>query len=109
NRTFVALRVPVPSGATILNANFANSAIPLDQAAGTTAQNPFIFDGISSQTINANEVQYFWNVFPQGRQEVSFLFTADRRGVYPTPPVMAEAMYMPEVFGRTAGVLYSIR
>ena len=45
----------------------------------------------------------------RGKHEVSFLFRTTTPGVYPTPPVQAELMYQPEVFGRTAGAVYRIR
>jgi uncharacterized protein YfaS (alpha-2-macroglobulin family) len=39
---------------------------------------------------------------------VNFLFRTTTPGVYPTPPVQAQLMYQPEVFGRTAGTVYRI-
>jgi uncharacterized protein YfaS (alpha-2-macroglobulin family) len=104
----------VPSGATIVDASFANSIKLQDEDKSNNDNdddyyNYDYFNAISSQTINDNEVQYFWDNLRAGTEEVSFLFTADRRGVYPTPPIIAEAMYSPEIFGRSNGTLYSIK
>ncbi len=55
-----------------------------------------------------NEVRFFFDQASRGRHEVSFLFRTTTPGVYPTPPVQAELMYQPEVFGRTAGAVYRI-
>jgi hypothetical protein len=63
---------------------------------------------LSHQVIYDNEIQYFWDCFNRGETTVSFLFRTVRRGVYPTPPVQAELMYEPEIFGRSQGLLYTI-
>ena len=110
DRTFVALRVPIPSGAEILDATFVTTAT-FDDRGGAGGDDVEWRPGsswISHQAIMDNEVQYFWDRFNRGETTVSFLFRTTRRGVYPTPPVQAELMYEPEVFGRTQGVLFTI-
>ncbi|MDR2768868.1 MAG: alpha-2-macroglobulin [Treponema sp.] len=118
DRTYVALRVPLPSGAEILDA-----ALPASGAAGYR-QNESDTDydddydryydywdagrGLSNMTVMDNEVQYFWDNLGKGEASVEFLFRANRRGVYPTPPLQAECMYESEIFGRSAGTLYTI-
>jgi uncharacterized protein YfaS (alpha-2-macroglobulin family) len=108
DRTFVALRVPVPAGAEVLNAAFATTGKLF-----TAAQDGE--DGyanrwyLSSQRIYDNEVQYFWNNFPKGRQQVDFLFRAVRQGAYQTPAAQAECMYAGEVFGRWKGAVWQIK
>jgi uncharacterized protein YfaS (alpha-2-macroglobulin family) len=49
------------------------------------------------------EVRFFFDWFPRGRQEVSFLVRTTTPGSFRTPPATAELMYEQEVFGRTAG------
>ncbi len=99
--SYVALRVPVPSGAEILDSQFASNG----RAAETTN------GWYSNCTILENEVQYFWDYWNSWRTNASveFTFRAERRGVYPTTPVFAECMYEPEIFGRSDGYLYTIR
>ena len=64
---------------------------------------------MSNQVIYDNEVRFFWDAFVKGKTTAEFKFRAVRRGVYPTPPVTTECMYEPEVFGRTGGILYTIK
>ena len=107
NRTFLALRVPVPSGAEILDATFVTTAAFADM--GGAANEPGRRGSpVSHQIILDNEIQFFWDNFRQGESTVSFLFRAVRRGVFPTPPVQAELMYEAEIFGRSQGLLYTI-
>jgi uncharacterized protein YfaS (alpha-2-macroglobulin family) len=112
-RTFLALRVPVPSGAEILDATFVTTATFDDLGGasgneGERSQNQGRSSWISHQMIFDNEIHYFWDRFHSGETTVSFLFRATRRGVYPTPPVQAELMYESEIFGRSRGILYTI-
>ncbi|MCL2070288.1 MAG: MG2 domain-containing protein [Treponema sp.] len=115
DRTFLALRAPVPSGAEIVDATFVTSATvqpPRNNGTGNgrrimsddfwnreTAPLRFIMD---------NELLFHWDFFPAGMREVEFRFRAVMPGVYPTPPAQAECMYEPEIFGRGAGELFRI-
>ena len=107
DRSYLALRVPVPSGAEILDTAFVTTA----SYAETMSDNDSSQRGyswLSHQVIMDNEIQYFWDRFYRGESTVTFLFRTSRRGVYPTPPVQAECMYEPEIFGRTKGLIYTI-
>jgi uncharacterized protein YfaS (alpha-2-macroglobulin family) len=113
DRTYLALRVPIPSGGEILDAAFVTTAAYTDSnqrdrdaQSGTGAGNSRSW--ISHQAILDNEIQYFWDRFNKGENTVSFLFRAVRHGVYPTPPVQAECMYESEIFGRSTGLIYTI-
>ncbi len=132
-RTMVALRVPVPSGAEILDSSLVTTGryqeaggvnrrswsretvygqqAQFDQE-GTVTVTPFgvfadSFEPI--QRILDNEVRYLFDEFYAGRQEIQFLFRTTTPGVFPTPPAMVSCMYEPEVFGRSAGTLYLIK
>ena len=132
-RMFVALRVPVPSGADIVDASFVTTGSYLDKG-GTDARSwaretiygdEFTFTGEGNayltedglyfsfqrpvQKIMDNEVVYYFNDFYNGKNEIDFLFRAVIPGVYPTPPAYAVCMYEEEVFGRSAGALYVIK
>jgi len=112
DRTYLALRVPVPSGAEILDMAFVTTA-SYNEAGGARGNDQPRPDyrntsWLSYQAIMDNEIQYFWNQFYRGETTVSFLFRTARRGVYPTPPVQAECMYEPEIFGRSKGLIYTI-
>lgn len=101
DRTFVALRVPIPSGAEVLNAAFVTTG-SLNRFVPEDEQREWNY-GLSSQTIYDNEVQYFWDFFRKGRQQVDFIFRAVRSGMYETPSATAECMYESEIFGRSSG------
>ncbi|WP_455383490.1 alpha-2-macroglobulin family protein [Salinispira pacifica] len=132
-RTMVALRVPVPSGAEILDASFVTTG-RYTEAGGVNSRSwsretvygqQASFNGEGKLTVTPfgvfgeqfspiqhildNEVRYFFDEFYSGRQEVRFLFRATSPGIFPTPPAMISCMYEPEVFGRGAGTLYVIK
>ncbi|MCR5723882.1 MAG: alpha-2-macroglobulin [Treponema sp.] len=119
DRDYIALRAPVPSGAAILDATFATSPDAAVQTSGTGAFSDYgdSEDGwsrgtahyMSNQVLYNSESQFFWDSFAKGTTTVEFRFRAVRRGVYPTPPVTAECMYEPEIFGRTGGLLYTVQ
>jgi len=116
DRTFVALRAPVPSGADILDAQFVTTAsapppqTPARSSYGTTGNYDDWFDYTPQpmQFIMDDEVRFHWEKFPAGQSQVDFRFRAVMPGVYPTPPASAECMYEPEVFGRSPGELIEI-
>lgn len=110
DRQFIAMRAPVPSGAEILDSTFVTS--PDDSYSGTSYDDGNHYDWghwMSNQAIYDNEIQFFWDRFRKGSTTAKFKFRAVRRGVFPVPPVTAECMYEPEVFGRTKGLLYTIK
>ena len=119
DRDFIALRAPVPSGAEILDATFVTSPDSADNASGSGRYSDdyddyegYFYGGdhyMSNQAIYNGEIQFFWDSFGKGKTTAEFKFRAVRRGVFPTPPANAECMYEPEVFGRTGGILYTIK
>ena len=105
DRTYIALRAPIPSGAEILDSTFVTTS----SAGEVTSSSETWGHWLSNKTIYDNEIQFFWDNFRVGSSTVTFTFRASRRGVYPTPPVQAECMYEPEVFGRSDGYLVEIK
>ena len=102
-RTFVALRAAVPAGCEIMNAAFETTAT-VPQKAESKVANPYRFARrMSHQDIYDAEIRCFWNYLPAGTQSFEFLFRAGRNGTYQTPAILAECMYEPEIFGRSAG------
>lgn len=110
DRFFLALRAPVPSGAEILDTNFTTTS---SRAAIKKQEDDSWINNfrrfITSQALYDNEVQFFWDQFEKGSYTLEFHFRAARRGVYPVPPVHAELMYEPEVYGRSDGYLFVIK
>ncbi|MBQ1795610.1 MAG: hypothetical protein II110_08000, partial [Treponema sp.] len=115
-RNYLALRAPVPAGAEILNAAFATTGT-MPTVAGEEDDEYDEYDDsyydryysssnwwLSYRGIYDSEVQYFWDTFPRGHQEVEFMFRAVRKGQYNVPCTSAECMYEPEIFGRSSGI-----
>ena len=104
---YVALRVPVPAGCEIVNAAFAVTG-SMDTEAAAKQQTSWNY-GLSYKGIYDTEVQYFWNRFYAGSQDVTFTFRAKTRGTYQTPCASAECMYEEEIFGRSDGKVWTVR
>jgi uncharacterized protein YfaS (alpha-2-macroglobulin family) len=131
-RNMVALKIPVPSGAEILNASFVTTgdyegeggvdgenwtreefygeeSTTIAEGYGFFAGDGFYFDAFPQEKrIGLNSVTYGFSDFYAGKREVSFLFRPYCPGVYPVPPAKAECLYEGEVFGRSSGMLYVI-
>jgi len=104
DREYLSLRVPIPTGAGILDASFASTS---RYSEFETNKDNYWYNPPRKEIMD-NEVRYFFDSFPKGKKEIKFYFRTQRSGVYPTPPVQAECMYQPEIFGRTAGKLIII-
>lgn len=118
---YVALRAPVPAGCEILNSAFVTTGtIPSASSQEESPVRPLAKNrvrpwwynpnrGLSYKGIYDVEMQYFWDYFPRGIQEVEFTFRASRKGMYNTPCVTAECMYEEEIFGRSSGRVWEIK
>ena len=103
SRQYVAVRAPIPSGAEILDSTLVTSGSAAQSSYSHSWRSP-----VSHKNVTDNELQFFWDDMLTGRYFFDFTFRAMRRGIYPTPPVQAECMYEPEVFGRSDGYLFII-
>ena len=111
DRTFVALRSPIPSGAEIVDSVFVTSstAAPVEQEETQTDYWDYrYYQEPPMRFIMDDEARFHWDFFRAGRQQVEFRFRAVMPGIYPTPPATAECMYEAEIFGRSAGELFRI-
>ena len=112
DRQYVALRVPIPAGAEVMNAAFTTTGTIPNQE-NETSQNKYSYyynyGKLSNQEIYDCEVQYFWDMFIKGTQKIEFYFRPVRKGIYNTPAIQAECMYEPEIFGRTKGNVWTIK
>jgi uncharacterized protein YfaS (alpha-2-macroglobulin family) len=114
DRSFVALRAPIPSGAEIIDSVFVTSSTvppPEEVASAAERVREIRYDYYQPQPerfIKDDEARFHWDFFKAGRQQVEFRFRAVMPGVYPTPPASAECMYEGEIFGRSSGELIRI-
>jgi uncharacterized protein YfaS (alpha-2-macroglobulin family) len=103
DRDFLALRLPIPAGAEVIDGSLATSQRLPPEAAGEAEGGGDGYSPLPVQQVYDDEARFFFDRFPRGRAEVSFLVRATTAGAFRTPPATAELMYEPEVFGRTAG------
>lgn len=101
DRNFVAVRIPIPSGAEILDSQFATTGS--DATVSNSSSRWY-----NSSAIYDNEMNFFVNDYDKGTKTFEFNFRTMRRGVYPTTPAQVECMYTPEDFGRSDGYLITI-
>jgi uncharacterized protein YfaS (alpha-2-macroglobulin family) len=109
DRTFVALRSPIPSGAEIVDAVFVTSStLPPSQKDEDDDYDWRYYKEPPVSFMMDDEARFHWDFFKAGREQIEFRFRAVMPGIYPTPPSVAECMYEEEVFGRSAGELIRI-
>jgi uncharacterized protein YfaS (alpha-2-macroglobulin family) len=112
DRTWLALRTPVPSGAEIIDAAFVTSSTVPPEAANDAAEDDYYrrsdWEAPPVRFVMDDEIRFHWDFFKAGKKEVEFRFRAVMPGIYPTPPPQAECMYEEEIFGRGAGELIRI-
>ncbi|MEW5817340.1 MAG: alpha-2-macroglobulin family protein, partial [Spirochaetota bacterium] len=70
-RAFVAVRLPVPSGAEILDASFVTTARYESFNQGETGDSDYNNSIVPIQKIMDNEVRYFFDDLPQGKQAMT--------------------------------------
>jgi len=110
DRTFVALRSPIPSGAEIVDATFVTSStVPPSQRDEDEDEDDWrYYKPAPVRFLMDDEARFHWDFFNAGREQIEFRFRAVMPGIYPTPPATAECMYEEEIFGRSAGELIRI-
>ncbi|MCB0116292.1 MAG: hypothetical protein KDD84_19465, partial [Caldilineaceae bacterium] len=62
----------------------------------------------SHSDIRDEKVALFADVLPAGTYEYTFLVRASLPGEYRVLPARAEEMYFPDVWGRSAGALFTV-
>jgi uncharacterized protein YfaS (alpha-2-macroglobulin family) len=129
----LALRIPLPSGAEILDSSltttgryagdggvdqrdwtreteYGDSTTYVDEGYMGRNSGGWWFSSIRPEKrIYDGEVHYYFGSVYEGSQTVSFLFRAVTPGIYPLAPARAELMDEPEVFGRSGGELAIIK
>lgn len=99
---YVALEVPLPAGL---------EAVQLDLGKGQAAAKLSGSRGwwVSHEELRRDRVVVFADDLPPGTHHHTVFLRATSRGDYQLPPAHAEAMYMPEVWGRSAGARVAVR
>jgi hypothetical protein len=105
NRTlqsYVAIDVPLPAGL---------EALQRDLGRGQAAQMLHGARGafVSHEELRPDRVLVFADELPPGTHRHSVALRATTKGIYALPPALAQAMYTPEVYGRSAGNMVEVR
>jgi hypothetical protein len=124
-QTYVVIDDPLPAGLEAVNSTFATSSpsmnIPQDSSEDTDHQDESDEsrqDRIARgwvelpswyrQELRDDRVLYFVDHMAEGLYHYRYLARATTIGNFVLPPTRAEAMYQPEIFGRTAGAIFRI-
>ncbi len=109
DRTFVAVNDPVPAGFEIVNTEFATesseNARTLEQQGGRGGD----WGGFERAERYDDRMLIFADYLAAGEHKYSYVVQATVPGVFYAPSSLAEGMYEPEVFGRTAGSTVEIK
>lgn len=130
DRSMCLLRVPVPSGCEIVDANLVTTRSYAEEGGGAGRsferetvygdRTSFVDEGYyypdsgyfaslrPERKILDNEARFYFRHIYAGRESLDFLIRATGRGIFPTPPAKIQGIYEEEVFGRGAGRLIII-
>jgi uncharacterized protein YfaS (alpha-2-macroglobulin family) len=124
-REYVAVDDPLPAGLEAVDSSLATNVLPpavrgrdysscedCDQDPGADGQVEHGQAYLSlhhRQEIRDDRVLYFIDHMPAGVTRFRYLSRATSAGRFVVPPTRAEAMYEPEIFGRTAASIVEVR
>ena len=91
--TWVVVRDPVPSGATILGRGLARESTLAQQGQQRTGAWP-VFEERAAESYRG-----YYRTVPQGQWRVEYTVRLNNAGTFEFPPARVEAMYAPEIFG----------
>ena len=99
-QNYVALQDNLPAGLEPLNANLATTAAAKIEARSAEAKRAL--ERLSYQEIRDSSVSFYLDEMPAGAYELVYLARATTAGSFLRPAASIEAMYAPQVSGRTA-------
>lgn len=125
-REYVAIDDPLPAGLEAVDSNLATNLLPpgmrrpryeecYDCYDEAPAMDPALTGGraylalFPREEIRDDRVLYFVDHMPAGVARFRYLARATSAGRFIVPPTRAEAMYEPEIFGRTAATILEVR
>jgi uncharacterized protein YfaS (alpha-2-macroglobulin family) len=124
-REYVAIDDPLPAGLEAVDSTLATNVLPPparrpsyagcydcepeEGDAGVLAQGQAYLSLYHRQEIRDDRVLHFVDHMPAGVTRFRYLARATSAGRFVVPPTRAEAMYEPEIFGRTAGGVVEVR
>ncbi len=106
DRTFVVVNDPLPAGFEIVNTEFAVESSEDAKALEKKARGGGEWGGFQRAERYDDRMLIFADYLTGGEHKYSYIVQATVPGTFYGPSALAEGMYEPEVFGRTAG--YSV-
>ncbi len=103
DRTFVVVNDPVPAGFEIVNTEFAVESSEDARTLRKKAQRGGDWGGFERAERYDDRMYIFADYLTAGEHKYSYVVQATVPGVFYGPSALAEGMYEPEVFARTAG------
>jgi alpha-2-macroglobulin len=100
SRAFVVVDIPLPAGLEAIDHELRTTSRGL----GPVETEPY-----THRELRDDRVLYFADALSPGVYRYRYLARATTRGTFLVPPVRAEEMYSPEVFGRTAAERVEVR
>lgn len=108
DRTFVAVSDPVPAGFEIVNTEFAVESAEDARTLAQKAERGGEWGGFQRAERYDDRMLIFADYMTAGEHKYSYVVQATVPGTFYGPAALAEGMYEPEVFGRTAGASVEI-
>jgi uncharacterized protein YfaS (alpha-2-macroglobulin family) len=114
-RRYLAVTDPLPAGFEPVESWFASTARTLARQQDPPADSQRHWSdwwergGFDHVERHDDRVLLFATRLSEGRHEFSYVVRATTAGTYRTAPARAEEMYQPEIFGRTATTVITVR
>ena len=106
-RLFVAADVPLPAGLEGVDLSLASEQQELAREL-RPARSGSWWSGFGRTEIRDDRIAFYADQLPPGRHEIVALVRATAAGTFAWPGAHAEAMYEPEVCGRTAAAVVTV-
>ncbi|EQA37149.1 alpha-2-macroglobulin family protein [Leptospira inadai serovar Lyme str. 10] len=97
--SWLALRDPIPAGATILGSGLSRDSAMLTSNTATNW-----WDGPSFVERKFEGITAYYELFYPGEATYEYVYRINSPGVFTLPPTRAEAMYQPEIFAANPNI-----
>jgi uncharacterized protein YfaS (alpha-2-macroglobulin family) len=108
NMQYVIVEDMLPAGLEALDTSLKTVSAAADAPAFGPAGRPYWWY-FTQTSIRDNRVALFATDLPAGTYHYTYLARASSLGAFQTLPATAYQMYAPEVFGRSAGALFTVK
>lgn len=109
NLHYVLVESPLPAGYEALDTSLKTTGmIGSDGLSRANLLRGYGWWRFNHTELRDEKVALFSTYLPRGVYEYTYLMRASLPGVYNTLPAMASQMYFPEVFGRSAGDVFTV-